>query len=113
MPSSNPRYLNSKARKEIQSWVRRQVLNGAPCALCGKPINLDLPQVYVDPKDGKQKRAPWSLEVDEIVPISAGGSPIDKNNVQPTHRVCNARKGGKKHASIKIESHKGANSREW
>ena len=36
---------------------------------------------------------PMSFEVDEIVPVSLGGSPIDPNNVQPAHRICNQRKG--------------------
>lgn len=111
MPSTNPRYLNDKARREVQAYVRRLVLSGAPCAICGKQINLDLDQWYIDPKDGKRKRAPWSLEVDEIIPISAGGSPISRDNVQPAHRICNQRKGGKR--AIKIKSHRAETSREW
>ena len=38
---------------------------------------------------------PMSFEVDEIVPVSLGGSPIDPNNVQPAHRICNQRKGNR------------------
>lgn len=34
-----------------------------------------------------------SFEVDEIVPVSKGGDPLDFENTQPTHRVCNQRKG--------------------
>lgn len=34
-----------------------------------------------------------SFEVDEIVPVSRGGSPIDYENVQAAHRICNQRKG--------------------
>ena len=36
---------------------------------------------------------PMSFEVDEIVPVSKGGDPLDFENTQPTHRVCNQRKG--------------------
>ena len=36
-----------------------------------------------------------SAEVDEIIPISKGGSPYDKDNVQLTHRCCNRRKSNK------------------
>lgn len=36
---------------------------------------------------------PMSFEVDEIVPVSKGGDPLDFDNTQPTHRVCNQRKG--------------------
>ncbi len=34
-----------------------------------------------------------SYELDEIVPVSRGGSPYDPDNVQPAHRICNQRKG--------------------
>lgn len=36
-----------------------------------------------------------SFEVDEIVPVSRGGSPIDQANVQPAHRICNQKKGNR------------------
>lgn len=93
MPSNNPRYANFKKRADLRKWLGRQ---GLPCALCGKPIDYSL-TTFIDPKDGKRKPHPLSFEMDEIVPISLGGSPIDPNNVQPTHRMCNQRKGnGKK-----------------
>lgn len=65
--------------------------------MCGQPIDLDAPQWYVDPKDGRRKRAPWSWEVDEIVPVAAGGSPYDPDNCQPAHRWCNGKAGAKGH----------------
>ena len=34
-----------------------------------------------------------SFEVDEIVPVSKGGDPLDFANTQPAHRSCNLRKG--------------------
>lgn len=34
-----------------------------------------------------------SFEVDEIVPVSKGGDPLDFSNTQPAHRACNQRKG--------------------
>ena len=36
-----------------------------------------------------------SFEVDEIVPVSKGGSPIDPGNVAPAHRICNERRGNR------------------
>ena len=111
MPSSNPRYANHKAREQVLVYVRKRVLEGEPCAICGKPIDLEAPQWFIDPKDNRRKRAPWSLECDEIIPLSKGGSPIDRNNVQPAHRICNQRKGGGRHRQIK--SHKPQTSREW
>lgn len=57
---------------------------GLPCALCGKPIDYSLPAGQ-----------PMSYELDEIVPVSRGGDPYDPDNVQPTHRACNQRKGNR------------------
>lgn len=36
---------------------------------------------------------PMSFEVDEIIPVSKGGDPLDFANTQPAHRSCNQRKG--------------------
>lgn len=113
MPSSNPRYANHKAREEALAYVRRLAAEGVPCGICGKPIDMDAPQWFIDPKDGKRKRAPWSCECDEIIPMSAGGSPYQRINLQPAHRLCNQRKGGRRRTHQKIESHRGATSREW
>lgn len=90
----DPRYINWKPRIETRQRLMREVENGRPCALCGQPIDLSLPQFYIDPTDGKRKRAPWSFEVDEIVPISLGGLPYG-DNCQPAHRLCNQRAGNK------------------
>ena len=43
---------------------------------------------------------PMSFEVDEIVPVSKGGSPIDRANVAPAHRICNERRGNKSLAAL-------------
>lgn len=77
--ASNPRYSNGARRRAIRS---RWKSIGAPCALCGKPIQYDLPAGH-----------PMSFEVDEIVPVSKGGDPLDFANTQPAHRSCNIRKG--------------------
>lgn len=80
--SSNPRYgKRSMARVKLR---KRIAAEGRPCALCGMPIDYSL-DWWVDPKDGKRKRHPLSYELDEIVPISKGGSPWEYDNVQPTH----------------------------
>lgn len=52
--------------------------------MCGQPIDYSLPALD-----------PWSYELDEIVPVSLGGSELDPDNVQPAHRICNQRKGNK------------------
>lgn len=82
-------------RTKTEQAIRSRVLAGEPCALCGQPIDLSLPQFYIDPKDGRRKRAPWSLEVDEIIPASRGGL-VYGENCQPAHRACNQRAGAKR-----------------
>ena len=76
---NNPRYANGARRRGIRERWRAI---GAPCALCGKAIQYDLPAGH-----------PMSFEVDEIVPVSRGGDPLDFSNTQPAHRICNQRKG--------------------
>lgn len=113
MPSSNPRVHNWKARARVVQLVRERAANGELCGICGQPIDMTLPQWYVDPKDGKRKRAPWSCECDEIIPVSLGGSPIDENNTQPVHRACNSRKGNGLQRRSKVETIDGEASSFW
>ena len=75
------RYANGHARRKVRAWLKAQ---GRPCWLCGGPIDYSLPAGH-----------PMSFEVDEIVPVSRGGSPIDRANVQPAHRICNQMKGNR------------------
>ena len=75
----NPRYSNGARRRAIRE---RWKAIGAPCSLCGKPIDYALPAGH-----------PMAFEVDEIVPVSKGGDPLDFDNTQPSHRICNQRKG--------------------
>lgn len=77
----NPRRSNGHRRTQLRNRVRAR---HDPCAICGQPIDYDLP-----PGD------PMSFELDEIIPVSRGGSPFDIDNVQPAHRICNQRKGNK------------------
>lgn len=91
MPSNNPRYANPSLRNRMRKLLALEEL---PCAICGKPIDYTL-TTWIDPKDGKRKRHPYSFEMDEIVPISRGGSPTARENLQATHRICNQRRGNK------------------
>lgn len=79
--STPSRYANGHARREVRAWLRAQAL---PCHICGRPIDYSLPA-----------GDPMSFEVDEIIPVSKGGSPIDRGNVAPAHRICNERRGNK------------------
>lgn len=77
----NPRRANGSRRTKLRNRVRAM---GLPCHLCGMPIDYSLPA-----------GDPMSYELDEIVPVSKGGSPYDPGNVAPAHRICNQRKGNR------------------
>ena len=86
----NPRYANGNARRKIRA---RHRAIGAPCALCGHAIDYSLGMVTGP--DGKKRPHPMSFVVDEKIPVSKGGSPIDFDNTQPAHWICNAKKGNR------------------
>ena len=75
------RYANGARRRALVARVRAI---GEPCHICGLPIPPDAPP-----------GTPLAFELDEIVPVSKGGSPIDPANVAPSHRCCNAWRGNK------------------
>lgn len=77
----NPRRTNGSRRTRLRNRVRAM---GLPCHICGMPIDYSLPA-----------GDPMSYELDEILPVSKGGSPYDPGNVAPAHRVCNQRKGNR------------------
>ena len=83
------RYSNGSARRALRARIKAE---GRPCAICGRPIDYSLPA-----------RHPMSYELDEIIPFSRGGSPIDYNNVQATHRMCNNAKSNKVYAGKALE----------
>lgn len=91
MPSSNPRYANYQGRVNLRRWLRSQ---GRPCWICrafGKPGTIDysLPAGH-----------PYSFEVDELVPVSMGGSPTSRANVDAAHRCCNQWRSNKSVAEV-------------
>ena len=87
---SNPRVSNGAKRRKLREYCKRL---GEPCHLCGKPIDYTLPAGH-----------PMSFEIDEIVPISKGGSPYTKSNTAPAHRICNQRRGNKPIGYTKTKS---------
>lgn len=91
MAKPNPRRANGARRDALR---KRVAAMGLPCHICGLPIDYSL-TTYVDPTDGKTKRHPMSFELDELVPVSKGGNPLDISNVAPAHRICNQKRGNK------------------
>lgn len=96
MAKPNPRNQNGSARRKVKQRWRAL---GLPCAICGKPIDYSLTTV-VDMRTGKVRPHPMRFVVDEIVPVSRGGSPYSMDNTRPAHYVCNARRGdGTRHGA--------------
>lgn len=92
----NPRRANGSRRDKVRATVRSW---GRPCAICGQPIDYSLPPGHPD-----------SFEVDEIVPVSKGGSPFDVGNCQPAHRRCNQWRGARSMREISETSRVGSES---
>lgn len=87
--ASDPRNRNGAARRALRARIRAM---GMPCGICGRPIDYSLPAGH-----------PMSFEVDEVVPVSRGGSPIDPANCQAAHRICNQRRGNRPLQSARAE----------
>ena len=75
MTKPNPRRTNGARRDTIR---RRALAYYDTCYICGQPIDKTLRTPH-----------PMSAEVDEIVPVSRGGSPYEWSNIRLTHRRCN------------------------
>jgi 5-methylcytosine-specific restriction endonuclease McrA len=76
---SNPRRANGHRRDQLR---RRVLAEEDDCWLCGLPVDKALPP-YLS----------GSPEVDEVIPVSLGGSPFDRSNCRLSHRLCNIRRG--------------------
>ena len=85
MPN-NPRSANGHRRRTLRARVLREETH---CAICGEEVDKTIPTPD-----------PYSPEVDEIQPIALGGDPLDRHNVQLTHRICNRCKSAGKHSGI-------------
>lgn len=72
----NPRRSNGWRRDQLR---RRVLARGEPCWICGMPIDTSLPNLH-----------PCQGVVDELVPVSRGGSPYEGANVAVAHRCCNS-----------------------
>lgn len=81
MSNPNPRCSNGNARRKLRARLRSE---GRPCHICGLCIDYALPA-----------GDPMSFEVDELVPVSRGGDPLDYTNVGAAHRICNQRRGNR------------------
>lgn len=76
-----PRSINRQARNLARQRVLAQQLL---YAICDRPID-----------DAIAWSDPMSAEVDEIIPVSRGGSATDLRNLEKVHRCCNQFKSDK------------------
>ncbi|MEY8436246.1 HNH endonuclease [Atopobiaceae bacterium 24-176] len=97
--ATNPRRANGSARDRL---CRRVLAEEDRCWICGQPVDKDL----------RGTCHPMAPEVDEIVPVSAGGDPLDRGNVRLAHRICNVRRGNRPVAP-KVTRLACPTSREW
>lgn len=79
--ATNTRRTNGHRRTQLR---RRVLAEEDTCHLCGRPVDTSLPPGQ-----------PASPEVDELVPVSLGGDPLDRANVRLAHRLCNQRRSNK------------------
>lgn len=100
--------VNSYRRDQMR---KRLAALGEPCAICGHPIDYSL-DWWIDPKDGKRKRHPYSFEWDHRVPLARGGD-NSFENAQPTHRRCNQIKNDERRKRAEKPSEPIVCSRAW
>lgn len=97
---SNPRRTNGSLRNKIRARVIREEMI---CWLCELPVDKDLPPGQ-----------PGSPEVDEVIPVSLGGSPYDRSNCRLAHRLCNQKRGNRPPTSSRVITMKPLKtSRKW
>ena len=86
----NPRRSNGAARTKIRQ--RLIALSGGHpiCPACGQAIDLDIK--WPDPR---------SCSIDEIVPVSKGGSAFKLDNCRLMHLKCNESRGNRPLARAK------------
>lgn len=78
-PKPNPRRTNGTRRDRVRARVLREE---SDCWLCGEPVDKTIKTPHPD-----------SPEVDEVTPVSKGGSPYDRRNCRLAHRRCNRARG--------------------
>jgi 5-methylcytosine-specific restriction endonuclease McrA len=86
MTTANPRYANGHRRRNLRTRILREETH---CGICGGEVDKTIPTPD-----------PMSAEIDEIIPISQGGDPLDRANCQLTHRICNRCKSSGQHSGI-------------
>lgn len=102
MMAGNPRRANGTQRNAVTARVKREESH---CWLCKRPVDKTLP--YIMPGAHTARCGgrggdcagclphPWRGVVDEIIPVSRGGSPFDRANCRLAHWICNNKRGNR------------------
>lgn len=97
MARPNPRRANGSKRTALIARVKREE---SCCWLCGGEVDQTLTVIIgshgkkcADPECIGCTPHPMRAEVDEIIPVSKGGDPLDRGNCRLSHRRCNRRRG--------------------
>lgn len=76
-----------RARANRAQWEKNKrivLTTQSVCGICGQPVDKSLK--YPDP---------MSPTVDHIIPVAKRGDPIDLDNLQLAHWICNRKKSDK------------------
>ena len=93
MAKRNPRHSNRAKRDAV---VRRVMDEESVCWLCGRPVDMRLRGAQaVNPRTGRLALHPDAPVVDEVVPVSRGGSPYERSNCRLAHNECNRYRGAR------------------
>lgn len=96
----DPRRLDRRARAAVEAVVYAEETH---CWLCGIPVDFSLPSGN-----------PGAKTVDEIIPVSRGGSATDRANCRLAHWSCNSRRGNRSPRVIQVRASMDARpSRSW
>jgi 5-methylcytosine-specific restriction endonuclease McrA len=98
-PGANPRVANGHRRRQLRAQV---LAEETTCWLCEKPVDTNLPH-----------GTPESPELDEVLPISRGGSPYQRSNVRLAHRLCNQKRGNGIGRLARPHQHRFTTTRTW
>lgn len=97
MTTQNPSKSRGRTGRPYRRLKDKLKASGAPCWVCGNPIDLSLP--WWDP---------WSHTVDHLRPLTLDGDPLDEANVASAHRRCNQIRG-----YIAVPAQQPPTSRQW
>lgn len=107
MVSGGPGRKGSRWRRAQAECMANGAANGAPCVLCGQPIDYHLTCVLPLHR--------LAGTVHHLIGLAQGGDPLDPWNLAPAHRGCNTRESNRTRAGLPTihQPARARNSRRW